>query len=224
MRQTGGTMSIIDLGQELYDGQQSHFRVSVREFLSHADTAPRLAPPAQGYATRVLQFCDHTSTHVDAPLHFYPEGKSIDQVPVDAFVGTAICLDFSTDPVGSGNLGVERFERGLEQSGLELKAGDVLLMKILSDGRDVYNGLDDALSRELVSREIKALGVDRGTPDFAGNKKRPAHVHLLGAGILIMEGLANLEKVAGRRFMYYGLPLKIRGGTGSPIRPIAVLE
>ena len=216
-------MQIIDLSKELYDGQQSHFRVTVREFLSHADTAPRLAPPAQGYATRVLQMCDHTGTHVDAPRHFYPDGKTIDQMPPEAFAGTAICLDFSGDAFDSGNLGTERFARGLADSGLALQPGDILLLKILRDDRDVYNGLDDALSRELVARRIKALGVDRGTPDFGGNRQRPAHVHLLGAEIVIIESLANLDRVAGTRFMYYGMPLKIRGGTGSPIRPVAVL-
>jgi arylformamidase len=70
-------MQLIDLSQEIYDGQNSHFRVTVRDFLTYADTAPRQQPPAEGYAAKLLMFADHTSTHVDAPAHFWPQRRTI---------------------------------------------------------------------------------------------------------------------------------------------------
>ena len=65
-------MKFIDLSGEIWDGQPGHFRVTVRDFLTHADTAPRMEPPAQGYTAKLLMLADHTGTHVDAPAHFYP--------------------------------------------------------------------------------------------------------------------------------------------------------
>jgi len=215
-------MEIVDLGGEIFDGQKSHFRVTVNDFASYADTSIFLRPPAIGFATKLVQMCDHTSTHVDAPIHFFPGAATIDSLPVTAFCGTAICVDLSTSPGPSPALGVPQFEKALARAGLVLTAGDVVLVRLGESGSTT--GLSAELADFLVQKRIKSLGVDLPTPDCPDDRTMPVHLRLLAAGITIVEGLKNLDKVAGRRFLYVGPPLKIVGATGSPIRPVAIIE
>ena len=216
-------MQFIDLSQEIYDGQNSHFRVTVRDFITYADTAPRQQPPAQGYAAKLLMFADHTSTHVDAPSHFWPQRRGIDELPLDAFCGEAIMVDCSHSDGEVRPLDLATFRGALTEDGHSLRRGDIVLVQLMRDGQDVYCGFDAGLSQFLVDQGVKLVGVDRGTPDCAHLKDKPAHVILLRNDVLIVEGLRNLDALKGRRFTFLGLPLKIRGGTGSPIRAAALL-
>lgn len=74
------------------------------------------------------------------------------------------------------------------------------------------------------ARGIKALGCDLASPDDPKDLTRPVHMILLGQGILIMEHVAQLETLPASRFQFVGVPLRIRGATGSPIRAIAIFE
>jgi kynurenine formamidase len=217
-------MQLIDLSQEIYDGQQSHFRVTVRDFVTYADTASRQQPPAEGYAAKLLMFADHTSTHVDAPSHFWPGRRPIDELPLDAFWGEAIVVDCSHSAEDVRPLDVETFRRALATDGHTLRRGDIVLVQLMREGQDVYCGFDAELSQFLVDGGVKLVGVDRGTPDCPHLKDKPAHVILLRNDVLIVEGLRNLDALKGRRFTFLGLPLKIRGGTGSPIRAVAMVD
>jgi arylformamidase len=217
-------MQLIDLSQEIYDGQNSHFRVTVRDFLTYADTAPRQQPPAEGYAAKLLMFADHTSTHVDAPAHFWPQRRTIDQLPLDAFWGEAIVVDAAQFAGEARPLDLPTFQHALTTDGHEVRQGDIVLVQLMRDSQDIFCGFDAELSQYLVDQGVKLVGVDRGTPDCAHLKDKPAHVILLRNDVLIVEGLRNLEQLKGRRFTFMGLPLKIRGGTGSPIRAVALVE
>jgi len=217
-------MKIIDLSEEIYDGQRSHFNVTVRDFLTHAHTAPRLAKPAEGYGTKLLMMPDHVSTHVDAPSHYWPDRNNIDEVPIERFCGEAIVIDFSQDPTGGGVIDVEMFEEALGESGLELRADDIVLFHVTRDGETVYEGISADLADHFVNRGAKMVGIDRGTVDAGFHKHKPAHVILLQNDVPIIEGLRHLDRVVNQRIMFFGLPLKIRGGTGSPIRAVGVLD
>lgn len=212
-------MQVIDLGAEIFDGQKSHFRVTVNDFASYEDTAVFCRPPARGFATRLIQMCDHTSTHVDAPLHFFPGAATIDSLPVTAFCGTAVCVDLSDARGGEEAAGLAHFEEAA--AGLSIGEGDIVLIRL---GEKGYRGLSAGLADALAERKIISLGVDQATPDCPEDRTMPVHMRLLGAGITIIEGLRNLQLVAGRRFLYVGTPLKIVGATGSPVRPVAILE
>jgi kynurenine formamidase len=215
-------VQFVDLGGEIYDGQKSHFRVTVNDFASYADTSIFLRPPAIGFATKLIQMCDHTSTHVDAPVHFFPGASSIDSLPVSAFCGPAICLDLSTTPGASPVVGLSQFAKALASSGLEVTEGDIVLLRLGESGSNT--GLSAELADHFVQKRVKSLGVDLPTPDCPDDRTMPVHLRLLAAGITIVEGLKNLDLIAGRRFLYVGPPLKIIGATGSPIRPVAIIE
>jgi arylformamidase len=212
-------VKFIDLGAEIYDGQKSHFRVTVNDFASYEDTAIFLRPPATGFATRLLQMCDHTASHLDAPVHFFPDGATVDALPVSAFCGPALCVDLQPEAERGQAAGVAHLEKALAQAGLDVRPGDIVLVRL-----GTFCGLSGALADSLVQKRISSLGVDSQTPDCPDDRTMPVHLRLLGAGITIIEGLCNLDQVAGKRFTYVGAPLKIVGATGSPLRPIALVE
>jgi len=223
-------MRIIDLTLELEDGtatHPAHARCVVLEFANHAFTAARFQPPCRGFASRVLMFSDHIGTHVDAPFHYFPEKETIEAVPPEQLMGPAVYLDLSAkrpaDPITPAML--EEAER---QAGVRAKPGDILLVRAWAghhtdDGFFQCAGLTRAAADWVVARGVKALGCDLATPDDPRDMTRPVHLALLGRGILIIEELANLEQLPAPGFQFVGLPLKIKGATGSPIRAVAVI-
>jgi len=224
-------MRIIDLTLELEDGTSTHpahARCVVLEFANHAFTASRFQPPCRGFASKVLIFSDHIGTHVDAPFHYFPEKATIEAVPPEQLMGAAICLDLAgkhpADPITPAML--EEAER---RAGVRVEPGDILLVRAwpghhTDDGFFQCAGLTQAAAAWVVEREIKALGCDLATPDDPRDMTRPVHLALLGRGILIIEELANLAELPVPRVQFVGLPLKIRGATGSPIRAVAIIE
>jgi kynurenine formamidase len=71
---------------------------------------------------------------------------------------------------------------------------------------------------------VKVFGVDSPSPDNPVSRTYPVHMMCRASGITHYENLANLDAVSGRRFTFIGFPLRIRAGTGSPVRAVAVLE
>lgn len=224
-------MKIYDLTLELEDGLQTHPahpRCVVIEFASHATTAPRFRSPCVGFASRILMFSDHIGTHVDSPFHFIPTGGTIETIPLDRLVGPAVCLDTSAKapetPVTPAML--EAAERRV---GARVERGDILLVRAwpghhTDAGFVKCAGLGREAAEWAVARGVKALGCDLASPDDPSDLTRPVHMILLGQGIPIMEHIANLEILPAPRFQFVGVPLRIRGATGSPIRAIAIYE
>ena len=87
-----------------------------------------------------------------------------------------------------------------------------------------YPGLDESGSNWLVEKGIKIFGVDSPSPDNPISRTYPCHMMCRAQGITHYENLANLDQVAGKRFIFIGFPMRIIGGTGSPVRAVAVLE
>lgn len=216
-------MEAIDLSGEIYDGQPGHMEARVAEHRTFAETASRFEPPCHGFVTRALTFSDHASTHVDAPAHFYPDGTTIDRMPVGGFCGPGVVVDLGGETGQGGELPLDVLRRTLELSEAKLSGGDVVLFRF-GTGDVRWGGLSADVTDLLIDRGVRLVGTDQGSIDWSGNKDRPAHVRLLQEGIPIVEGLRNLERVAGRRFLFLGLPLRIREATGSPIRAVALLD
>jgi kynurenine formamidase len=76
----------------------------------------------------------------------------------------------------------------------------------------------------LTKRKVKAVGIDLSNADTTSDMSRPSHLQLLGNAIGIMENLVNLDQLSKKRFFFAGIPLKIKGLSGSPIRAIAIEE
>jgi kynurenine formamidase len=222
---------IIDLTMELEDGTSTHpahARCVVLDFATHALTASRFKPPCQGFASKVLMFSDHIGTHVDSPYHFVPTAGTIESIPPDRLIGQAVCLDLSTkrpeEPITP-----ELLESAEGRAGVRVERGDILLVRAwpgqhTDDGFFRCAGLNKAAAEWVTARGVTVLGCDLATPDDPRDMVRPVHLTLLGQGILIIEHLVNLDRLPGPRFQFVGLPLRIKGATGSPIRAVAIFQ
>ena len=177
---------------------------------------------------------EHTGTHVDAFNHFNPDPKaqSIDQMPLENFYTDGICLDLSHKPLKS-NISIEDLENALSRDNLEIRPKDTVLLymahyertygtnKFLTD----FPGLTKESAEWLGKKGITSFGVEAVSPGTPGKNNFEVHNVCRDMGFTHIEGLANLDKLIGKgRFKFIGLPLRIRGGTGSPIRAVAVFN
>ncbi|MBH8599055.1 MULTISPECIES: cyclase family protein [unclassified Thermoactinomyces] len=222
---------IIDLTLEMEDGLQtfsSHPRMVVLNHVTHEFTAPRYIDPCKGFASKMLIFSDHAGTHVDAQNHYVEGGECAAKIPIEKLIGKAVCIDVSNkeknDVVDSAML-----ERVCQENYLNIEQESIVLIRTFpgSWGEDNFfewQGINDDAAAWLQSKKVKAVGVDLPIADEVGNMQRPVHMRMLKSNIYLIENLINLHIVANQTFTFIGLPLKIKGATGSPIRAVAVLN
>ena len=222
-------MKIVDLTVPLYDGLQSfpgHPRINVIDFVSHSFSAPRYTLPCRGYASKLIMMSDHGGTHLDAPFHFFEDGLTIDEVPLERTVGDAVFIDVS-DKQQHDAVTREMLESRLKEDHNRIRKGDIVLIRCWGGewngpGFHAAAGLDISAARWLTDKKVKAVGVDLSNADTTSDMARPVHLQLLSNEIGIMENLYNLDKLTKTRFFFAGIPLKIKGLSGSPIRAIAI--
>lgn len=226
---------LVDLSQEIYQGMgvyPGHLKTVVWDHATHEETVSRFEG-GFSFHSQGLMMCDHGPTHVDAICHLDPaeDAPSIDQMPLDTFFGPAICLDVSNVSPPTYITPAD-LERALEASGQELRPGDALLLRTGAFERHAgtpeycsdYTGLDEDSANWLDARGVKIFGVDSPSPDNPISRTYPVHMMCRAKHITHYENLANLDVVTGTRFTFAGFPLRIRGGTGSPVRAVAIVE
>jgi kynurenine formamidase len=226
---------LIDLSQEIYEGMPvyaGHLETRVWQHHSHADTAPMFESEFS-YQSLGITLCDHGPTHVDALSHLDPRdgAPTIDRMALDTFWGDGTCLDISDVPPREYCTG-ERLDRALDEAGVDLRGGDVLLLRTGTAERfggtaeytTQYPGLDASAAEWLGDHRVKIFGVDSPSPDNPADRVYPVHLFCRAHGVTHYENLANLGEVAARRFRFFGFPLRIRGGHGSPVRAVAMLD
>ncbi|NJE85018.1 cyclase family protein [Thermococcus sp. CX2] len=156
-----------------------------------------------GYYMNALRLGEHTGTHVDAPAHFIPGGKTVDEMPLEKFMGPGLVIDVRS---GEGLVGLEE----VPDSGF---LGRVVLF--LTGGRE----LSPEVALFLVAEGARAVGTDAmSIGDDA------VHKILLSEEVPIFENLTNLELLVGKEFTFIAFPLKVRGGSGSPVRAVAIVK
>lgn len=220
---------IVDLTLRMHDGFTSvplvWPKLRMIDFMSPGGLlASRFKDPCKGFDAKLLVILDHLGTHVDAPNHYIVGGKSIADVPVDSLMGSAVFFDVSGKPPDQG-VTVEHLEAQSRAKGIEVRTGDIAIVRCWpgawgAEGFHQCRGLSWAAAEWLMNRGVKAVGVDLVGVEEP-NPAKPVHMGLLGRDILIIECLANLDKLTKTRFRFTALPLPIEGATGSPIRAIA---
>ena len=180
------------------------------------------------YAVNYISMLEHVGTHVDAPIHFGPNGDTIDNCPLEWFRGTAVCLDLTHIP-DLGDIDVADLEAAAEKAGVEIN-GQIVLMNTGLHNRHWPEksactsnpGLTAAATHGLADHGSLVHGVEGPSTDKAGTKGFPSHRVCRDRGMVHYEWLCNLEQLVGKgEFQFYGFPLKWVGGTGSPCRAIA---
>lgn len=163
-----------------------------------------------------IELGSHTGTHADAPFHFIAEGKTLDDLPLDTFVGPCRVAALLDVPVVT--------QAALET--LRPRNGEILLLKTKNSLEEQlrpfhadYVGLDIDAGRYLARCGVKTIGVDY----LSVEDQSPDVVHqaILGAGIGILEGL-YLKDVPEGDYFLCAAPLKVDGAEGAPCRAILV--
>src|SRR6056297_354799 len=223
-------MKLIDLSREIHHrtpAHPSHPPVVTTVWNDHSETK-RAGDTSFSSKALYLSLSDHAGTHVDAPCHFNadPGAASIDQIPLENFYTEAICLDLSGVALRH-EITVAEMEAALAASGQEIKAGDTVLIHMGVNDRlfgtpgylHDFPGLHVEAVHWLADRQIIQFGVEAISPAPEGEPNFKAHLACAERGITHIECLWNLDKLVGAgRFRFIGFPLKIRGGTASPIR------
>jgi kynurenine formamidase len=225
---------IIDLSQEIYTGMPVYPglpEVTISLHVSHEEWNGITDSDVVSPAVNRLELGEHTGTHVDAINHMARQyrGQSIDTMPLTMFYTEGICLDLSYKGLRE-LIEPADLEQALSAAALEIKTGDTVLL-YTDHYRRTYGtddwphgpGISAEAARWLGEQKIAAFGVETMAPGVIHVSNKEVH-HICGElGFTHYENMANLHQLVGRgRFRFIGLPLKIRGGTGSPVRAIAV--
>jgi len=227
---------IIDLSQEIFSGMPVFPGLPDVEITIHSSheqwdgiADSRTVSPA----VNLLQLGEHTGTHVDALNHMARQyrGQSIDTMPLTMFYTEGICIDLSQKGLLE-LIEIEDLERALSDAGHLIKPGDTVLLytdhyRRTYGTEDWYRGpgVSVAAARWLGEQRIAAFGVEMLSPGVVHVSNKEVHRICGELGFTHYENLINLHQLVGRgRFRFIGLPLRIRGGTGSPVRAVAVFE
>lgn len=227
---------IIDLSQEIYAGMPVFPglpQVDISVHVTHEQWDGIAEGDVVSPAVNRLEMGEHTGTHVDALNHMARQfrDQSIDTMPLSMFYTEGICLDLSHKRLRE-LIEIADLERALAVANLEIKAGDTVLLHTdhyrRAFGTDDWEdgpGLNAEAARWLGEKRITAFGVETMSPGVRHVSNKQVHVICGEMGFTHYENLVNLHLLVGRgRFRFIGLPLKIRGGTGSPVRAVAVFD
>jgi kynurenine formamidase len=175
-----------------------------------------------------LQMAAHAGTHIDAARHMITDGRTIDQYPLERFLGPAVVLDVRRE----GAVPLTADELRLAEP--TIRRGDMVLLyfgyaeRFRDDSYYLHPYLSNEAADFLVSRGVSILGVDTLTPDLPGPRRPPGfdfpvHARLLGNDILIIENLGvGLKRILRKRTLVLAAPLRIEGGDASPVVPLAI--
>jgi kynurenine formamidase len=229
-------LEIIDLSQEIFSGMPVFPglpEVNITLHASHEQWEGITNSDVISPAVNRLELGEHTGTHVDAISHMARQyrGQSIDAMPLTMFYTEGICLDLSHKGLRE-LIEPADLERALAGAGLEVKPDDTVLLYTdyyrRAFGTDAWQhgpGISGDAAHWLGQRKVAAFGVETPAPGVCHVSNKEVH-HICGElGFTHYENLINLHQLIGRgRFRFIGLPLKIRGGTGSPVRAVAVFN
>lgn len=214
---------IVDLTHEIHEGMLTfnaswHTKVSIKILGRHEK---------EGRVTREMTLGTHAGTHTDAPLHFIVEGKSIDEIPLEKLVGQVTIVDFS-----DLSKDAEVTEKMLEKTAI----GKKMLFKFgwgKHWNTDKFYHSYPFFSKEaaefLVEKGVEMIALDTPSPDdsriklsgdiLGSDRDSPIHKIFLQAGVVLVEYVANLEKLEDcENWNIVVAPLKIKGADGSPAR------
>jgi len=160
-----------------------------------------------------------------------PDGLPIDRMPLDLFFGKAVCFDMSHIPE-RGKITAQDMERAQEKAGVKVDGHIVLFYYGI---HEKYFPSEEILRRnpEISPEAVKWLkdhgsrmhGVEGPSTDVMDTKLFPSHRACRDLGVSHFEWLVNLDKLVGKgEFAFYGVPLKLKNGSGSPVRAYAVVD
>ena len=195
------------------------------------------------YAANNFETAEHGGTHIDAPIHFSKGKQSVEEIPLEKLVGEAIKIDVKANANGNPDylVSVEDFTQWETLHG-KIPDGAIVLLdtghsrhypnKLKYLGTDQrgpdaikllhFPGLSPEAATWLVeNRSINAIGIDTPSIDYGQSEYFKSHVILLSENIPAFENITNLDQLPAKGFEVIALPMKIKDGSGAPLRIIA---
>jgi len=202
-------------------------------------------PTPGGYFYSSFAFCapEHGGTHLDAPIHFSEHGRTIDQIPLSQLIGPAVVIDISAKTKANADYRLT----SADVKEWEAKNGPILpgTIVLLNTGwasryasRKAYFGDDtpgatnnlhfpsfgeDSAKLLVNDRHVSAIGLDTASIDYGPSTNFIVHQIAMGANVPGFENLMNLDQLPARGAMVIALPMKISGGSGGPLRIVALV-
>jgi kynurenine formamidase len=239
-RWPGGTL--VDLSHDYSD--QTVFWPTAEPFRLQK-VADGVTPQGYYYAANNFATSEHGGTHIDAPVHFAQGHHSVDQIPLDQLVGDAVVVDVTslcaTQP--DYRVSVGDFT-GWERANGEIPAASIVLIRTgysrfwpdaarylgtaeRGEGAVAklhFPGLHPDAAKWLAeTKRVKAVGLDTASIDYGQSTMYEAHRVLYERDVPAFENLTNLDQLPPRGAFLVALPMKIKAGTGAPLRAMAVV-
>ena len=173
-----------------------------------------------GANVSTLAFGSHTATHVDAAKHFFDDGQTVDHLPLDRLVGPCVVIEMNDSVMSIGPAELESHDLAGVKRVLFKTRNSRSLQKKAEFAKD-YTYVAPEGAEQLVALGVELVGVDYLSVEQFKSGHHRTHRSLLGAEIVIIEGLA-LTDVPPGRYQLVCLPLKLRGLDGAPARAILI--
>lgn len=194
------------------------------------------------YSAYSFRTAEHGGTHIDAPVHFAEGRESVDEISLSRLIGPAVVVDVSESAEASSDyqIGVADLIKWEQTHGRISKGAIVLLRTGYSSyWRDAerylgtaergaqgaanlhFPGLHPDAASWLVERGIASVGIDTASIDFGASTDFASHVALMAENVPAFENLARLDELPAVGAYVVALPMKIKGGSGGPLRIVA---
>ena len=181
-----------------------------------------------GYNLELLFLSSHTGTHMDAPHHFLEKGVKIHEISLKKLVSEVVLIKSrkkSNESITKTD--IQKFEK--KHGKIDGFSSVIFLTGWQKNLQKKYYftknpGLTVSAAKYLASKKISLVGIDSPSIDMGTDSKFSVHQIFAKKGMLIVENLANLDKIKSSKFHLVVLPLKLKNATGSPVRAIAFVE
>lgn len=199
------------------------------------------------YSANNFSGAEHGGTHIDAPIHFAENHQSVNEIPLEKLIGTAIKVNISENALKDRDylISVEDLKYWETMHNMEILDKSIVLLetgyskfypdKVAYLGTDQkgpeavkelhFPGLSPEAAQWLVDeRNINAIGLDTPSIDYGQSVEFKSHVILLSKNIPAFENLTNLDQLPDKDFLVIALPMKIKDGSGGPLRIVAIVD
>jgi len=200
-------------------------------------------PNGYFYVANRYHASEHGGTHIDAPIHFAEHGATLDQLPIDQLTGEAVVVDLSAKAKKNADYLITVADlKAWEGEHGRIRDGAIVLLNtgfahywpnakeyLGTEERGTngvaklhFPGLHPAAARWLVTeRTIKAVGLDTASIDYGQSTLFESHRILFAKNVPAFENVAGLDKLPATGAYIVALPMKIKGGSGGPLRIVA---
>ena len=205
--------------------------------------ASGMTPGGYFYSANTLCTPEHGGTHLDAPVHFSEKGLTVDKVPLAQLIAQAVVVDISAKAAADRDYRLTRADvLAFEKAHGAIAKGTIVLLRTgwsrhwpeakayLGDDTPgdasrlsfpSYGG--DAARLLVEERGVGALGIDTASIDYGRSTDFEVHRIAAAGNVVGLENLTNLDQLPARGALLIALPMKIEGGSGGPLRAVALL-